>query len=152
MEEEPEIAEDITYTNTDEDDLSGLPFLDEGIESSTELTEDDLDFIDNNSTAIDDSSDEITEESLIGENQYEKGFTYMNEEQPVVPVYPVEDGTNAAEEGAYAQGDTITHPRYGRGVVEKIIKYGNKTLCSINFDNVGRRLLDPSISDLTKLA
>ena len=32
------------------------------------------------------------------------------------------------------QGDIVTHLKHGRGVVEKIINYGNKTLCFINFD------------------
>ena len=30
-----------------------------------------------------------------------------------------------------------------------MINYGNKTLCSISFVNIGRRLLDPSLSELT---
>ena len=70
---------------------------------------------------------------------------------PVVPVYPADEDLNVNSIGEFAQGDSVTHPRYGRGVIEKIIKYGNKTLCSISFENVGRRLLDPTISDLTKL-
>ena len=36
-------------------------------------------------------------------------------------------------------------------VIEKLIKYGNKTLCSISFENIGRRLLDPAISELQKI-
>ena len=55
------------------------------------------------------------------------------------------------EEIDYKQGDIVNHPRYGQGTVEKIIKYGNKTLCSIYFENVGRRLLDPSISEFEKV-
>ena len=51
----------------------------------------------------------------------------------------------------FKQGDNVTHPRYGNGVVEKVIKYGNKILCSISFDNVGRRLLDPAISEIQKI-
>jgi hypothetical protein len=72
------------------------------------------------------------------------------ETPPVVPVYPVEDETVVESVEGFAQGDSVSHPRYGRGIVEKIIKYGNKTLCSISFENVGRRLLDPTISELTK--
>jgi hypothetical protein len=77
---------------------------------------------------------------------------FVQEEPPVVPVYPADEDLNIDEvAGDFAQGDSVTHPRYGRGVVEKIIKYGNKTLCSISFENVGRRLLDPTISELAKL-
>ena len=70
----------------------------------------------------------------------------------MVPVYDTEDGEEIADENiGFKAGDRVSHPRYGNGTVEKIIKYGNKTLCSIDFENVGRRLLDPSISDFEKI-
>lgn len=100
------------------------------------LTEDDLDFIENNQEDLDvniDLSDAVDDDASV-----------------VVPVYNPEDEEGeevSGEEIGYNKGDKVTHPRYGQGTVEKIIKYGNKTLCSINFDNVGRRLLDPSISE-----
>jgi hypothetical protein len=126
-EQEPadEVEEDLGFEEPleeepNEEDL----FIDE------ELTEDDLNFIEEN---------QMIEES----ENYE-------ETPPVVPVYPVEDETVVESVEGFAQGDSVSHPRYGRGIVEKIIKYGNKTLCSISFENVGRRLLDPTISELTK--
>lgn len=100
------------------------------------LTEDDLDMIESNQDDIDvniDLSDAVDEDSSV-----------------VVPVYNPDDEEGvevSGDEIGYNKGDKVTHPRYGQGTVEKIIKYGNKTLCSINFDNVGRRLLDPSISE-----
>lgn len=48
------------------------------------------------------------------------------------------------------QGDLVVHAKYGTGTVEKMIKYGTKTLFSINFDNVGRRLLDPTLTEIKK--
>lgn len=70
--------------------------------------------------------------------------------EEAVPIYTAEE---PELEGTiqFEQGDTVTHPKYGRGVIEKLIKYGNKTLCSISFENVGRRLLDPAISEITKV-
>ena len=67
-----------------------------------------------------------------------------------VPVYPA-DTPMREDIPVFEQGDRVTHPKYGEGVVEKMIKYGNKTLCSINFANIGRRLLDPAISELEKV-
>lgn len=32
-----------------------------------------------------------------------------------------------------------------------MIKYGNKMLCSIEFPNIGRRLLDPAMTEIKKL-
>ena len=70
---------------------------------------------------------------------------------PIVPVYgadiPSED---IVMSDPIEQGDTVVHAKYGNGVVEKMIKYGTKTLYSINFDNVGRRLLDPTLTEIKK--
>ena len=129
---------DIQEDNSDEND------------SLEELSEEDLDFIDTNQAQSNDDFDEIVEDELISEEGFDNN-EYNEEQTPVVPIYPAEDTPSGTDGGSYNQGDTVTHPRYGRGVVEKIIKYGNKTLCSISFDNVGRRLLDPTISELTKL-
>ena len=127
----------------DEEDLTDEP-LDE---DSTALTEDDLNFIDDNQIAQPSSMYEEQEPEITDDYQESP---YIEEQTPVVPVYPAEQEPSE-ESGDFQQGDSVTHPRYGRGVVEKIIKYGNKTLCSISFENVGRRLLDPTISELKKL-
>lgn len=127
----------------DEEDLTDEP-LDE---DSTALTEDDLNFIDENQIAQPSSMYEEQEPEITEDYQESP---YIEEQTPVVPVYPAEQEPTE-ESGDFQQGDSVTHPRYGRGVVEKIIKYGNKTLCSISFENVGRRLLDPTISELKKL-
>lgn len=69
---------------------------------------------------------------------------------PIVPVYSA-DIEPQAESDEIEQGDTVVHPKYGKGTVEKLISYGAKTLCSIQFDNVGRRLLDPSLAEIKKV-
>ena len=90
---------------------------------------------------------DLTEDDL---NFIEDINNVEEDKPPVVPVYPVDDMIPVGEVPVFAQGDRVKHPKYGEGVVEKMIKYGNKTLCSINFVNVGRRLLDPAISELSK--
>ena len=76
----------------------------------------------------------------------------MDEPQPpVVPIYPSDEPVLDSSSPSFEQGDMVSHPKYGKGVIEKLIKYGNKTLCSISFENVGRRLLDPAISELQKI-
>lgn len=127
----------------DEEDLTDEPLDDD----STALTEDDLNFIDDNQIAQPSSMYEEQEPEITDDYQESP---YIEEQTPVVPVYPAEQEPTEESED-FQQGDSVTHPRYGRGVVEKIIKYGNKTLCSISFENVGRRLLDPTISELKKL-
>ncbi len=130
---EPEIIEEdlpIDKVAKDVDELifsqekTEIPAIDTIEETESDLTEEDLNFIEDINN---------TEEE---------------EKPPVVPVYPTE---NFGEAPTFEQGDKITHPKYGEGIVEKMIKYGNKTLCSINFINVGRRLLDPAISEMSKV-
>lgn len=130
------------------DDVVDLSGEDSG-EELPDLTEDDLDFIEDNSVASQEEVEDVISEPMQGESYVED--PYIEEQTPVVPVYPAQDTPIAEDDFQFSQGDAVTHPRYGRGVIEKIIKYGNKTLCSISFENVGRRLLDPSISEFTKL-
>ena len=130
------------------DDVVDLSGEDSG-EELPDLTEDDLDFIEDNSVASQEEVEDVISEPMQGESYVED--PYIEEQTPVVPVYPAQDTSIEEDDFQFSQGDAVTHPRYGRGVIEKIIKYGNKTLCSISFENVGRRLLDPSISEFTKL-
>lgn len=69
---------------------------------------------------------------------------------PIVPIYSA-DVEPQVQSDEVVQGDIVMHPKYGKGTVEKMINYGSKTLCSINFDNVGRRLLDPTLAEIKKI-
>lgn len=107
-------------------------------EVTDELTEDDLNLIDDINAGNDDENNiEITD--------------FSEEQPPVLPIYPGED-IETGESQKFEPGDRVSTPKYGEGVVEKMIKYGNKMLCSIEFPNIGRRLLDPSMSEITKLS
>ena len=103
-------------------------------------------------------SDELTEDdlNLIGDLASDNGITpepeleYNEEQPPVVPIYNAED-IEPQEQQSLEPGDRVSSPKYGKGVVEKMIKYGNKMLCSIEFPNIGRRLLDPAMTEIKKL-
>ena len=103
-------------------------------------------------------SDELTEDdlNLIGDLASDNGITpepeleYNEEQPPVVPIYNAED-IGPQEQQSLEPGDRVSSPKYGEGVVEKMIKYGNKMLCSIEFPNIGRRLLDPAMTEIKKL-
>lgn len=139
------------------------------------ISDSDLDFIDelNNEEeelALEGSIEELPEN--FEEEDEEEGFLEPIEEQeeisleddsdddiletkntktPIVPVYeadiPQEDMVMS---DPIEQGDMVVHAKYGTGTVEKMIKYGTKTLFSINFDNVGRRLLDPTLTEIKR--
>lgn len=102
-------------------------------------------------------TDELTEDdlNLIGDLASDNGITpeiseYPEEHPPVVPIYNAND-IEEQEQQKLDPGDRVSTPKYGEGVVEKMIKYGNKMLCSIEFPNIGRRLLDPAMTEITKL-
>ena len=126
-------VDEVFYNKAEE-----IPSIDE-VTSNDNLTEDDLDFIED--LAVDTPDEQ-------SDGQSDDNFELTEETPEELPVYESETPEN--NDTGFEQGDTVSHPKYGKGVIEKLIKYGNKTLCSISFENVGRRLLDPAISELTK--
>lgn len=90
-------------------------------------------------------------ESLLSPKPEESDILPISESStPIVPIYSA-DVEPTAQSDELLQGDIVMHAKYGKGTVEKLINYGSKTLCSINFDNVGRRLLDPSLAEIKKV-
>lgn len=69
--------------------------------------------------------------------------------QPI-PVYSVPELDNEDSLG-FNEGNFVYHEKYGKGAIEKILTYGTKTLLSIEFEEVGRRLLDPNIAGLKQI-
>ncbi len=109
---------------------------------SDSLTEDDLNIIDEL------SSDDIP---LAGDDGADEVPTEEEEQPPVVPIYPAED-IEERDNLTFEPGDRVSTAKYGEGIVEKMIKYGNKMLCSIEFPEIGRRLLDPAMTEITRLS
>lgn len=160
-----QIVQDVdkVFTTMKEDTISDsdLDFIDE---LNNEDTEDELEEI-----SLDGSIEELPEsfgeeaedgflepleeqnEISMEDNLDEEILETKNTKTPIVPVYeadiPQEDMVMS---DPIEQGDLVVHAKYGTGTVEKMIKYGTKTLFSINFDNVGRRLLDPTLTEIKK--
>ncbi len=51
----------------------------------------------------------------------------------------------------FKTGDMVEHDKYGKGEVIKVINYANRSLLQINFEEVGKRLLDPDIANIREL-
>ena len=68
-----------------------------------------------------------------------------------LPVYEPKETSSPQSETNFSEGMRVSHAKYGVGTIEKIIKFGKKTLCSIQFDTLGRRLLDPNITTLERM-
>ncbi len=69
-----------------------------------------------------------------------------------LPVYTVPgEDSDSDTDIDLSEGDRVRHKKYGIGVIKKVIGYSEKKLCSIQFDDVGRRLLDPRLAELEKI-
>ena len=186
--EEPVSEEDMLYeqVSQDVDDMIIAPKKIDSEEvleepetlNPDDLTEDDLDFIEENIDSGFQENDEFSTEIIADDSELLEGvddesfadvlsqgidetedsvslqssdiLPAENASTPIVPVYPSEVEQTVQSDDV-VQGDSVIHPKYGKGVVEKLISYGEKTLCSINFENVGRRLLDPNITEIKKI-
>ncbi len=133
-------------------------------ENSDNISDSDLDLIDelnsdSDDVLIEDYSDDILEqpqESIIPEKQPAAANQEILEKRDInTPIVPVYDADIPQEDlvisDSIQQGDSVVHAKYGNGIVEKMIKYGTKTLYSINFENIGRRLLDPTLTEIKKI-
>ena len=157
---------DKVFTTRTEDDIldSDLDFIDElnndnnitEIEESESAVLEELqeDGTENGQEALElIEQDYNYDENLLEDNNEENQdiLETKNSTTPIVPVYDAEiPQEDIVASDPIDQGDTVFHAKYGNGVVEKMIKYGNKTLYSINFENVGRRLLDPTLTEIKK--
>lgn len=178
-EEEPQTASEERVQTASEEELAQALNEVPDIEDDEELSDDDLDMIEELSNSDEEVQAEpqqvVTEEPAqpvaaepvaveeqvapqpmpqpapMTPPQAEKPQVMPNT-NPTVPVYsadiPEEDRVGGA---VLQQGDRVLHEEFGEGVVEKMINYGDKELCSINFAAVGRRLLNPEITELKKI-
>lgn len=98
-----------------------------------------------------DETNYVTDEEIQQEEDIKTKYNITEEslkEPETVPVYPANTGVNTGIE--FEKGDLVVHDQFGNGRVEKIINYGSKKLCSVYFEGVGRRLLDPTLSEIKK--
>ncbi|MDX2085141.1 MAG: hypothetical protein SFZ03_07120 [Candidatus Melainabacteria bacterium] len=56
-----------------------------------------------------------------------------------------------AQETTFKAGDRVSHPTYGQGVVQKVMPMEDRTVLTVQFQQVGKRLLDPTLSQLQPL-
>lgn len=150
-----EIVKDVdkVFTTMKEDSItdSDLDFIDELNNDSGEIEE-----LPELKDSEDDDNDflEPIEEFTEQKEDLEENKEILKKKESSTPIVPVYNADIPQEDMVISdkieQGDTVLHAKYGTGIVEKMIKYGTKTLYSINFDNVGRRLLDPTLTEIKK--
>jgi len=126
-------------------------------EEEEETTQDDsyLDEIHPDENDITEQEEQAEEPEIVEEEPQDIKTKYNITEESLkepetVPVYPATTGTK--QDINLEKGDLVLHDAFGNGRVEKIINYGSKKLCSVYFEGVGRRLLDPTLSEIKKVS
>lgn len=158
-----EIQNDFAQANqqlSTQGQINTLP-SDNVVEDKNEISNDDYEILDYND--FQDEDDELFED----EQEKDLNTIYKANPEVVEPPSEQEDDTTPQMEDnipiynvkstpsvnriEYKEGENVLHPKYGTGVIKKIISYGDKKLLSINFEEGGRRLLDPNLAELKKV-
>lgn len=63
---------------------------------------------------------------------------------------PDQQETASDDDVSYQEGDTVHHEKYGAGTVQKVMSMEGRVILNIQFEQVGKRLLDPNLSPLNK--
>lgn len=144
-----EFAEDDFYNNYETYSESENEETEDNQEifQSYDITEDLIQQIDDVDALYTNKKSEEEEIIKEAETEFKANIPVMPKSD--IPVYPANEPE--LKEFDLNEGDTVKHQKYGEGIIKKIIGYGNKKLCSIEFNNVGRRLLDPSLAVIEKI-
>ena len=116
-----------------------------------------------NNNETDDIEIELDSENESEEQQKEEDKNYEIPEikeninikkEADIPVYETDNSASGLIDNIpFKIGDKVYHPKHGNGVIEGFANYSNKILfCQIEFENVGRRILDPRISGIQKIS
>ena len=150
-----EIAENNSNEQeTDDIDLDDLDFLDDVSDGKNQYSQEDEDEL----LDLLSESDEVNQNEEI--NLDDIDFDEVDSSEPErtvppkekLPVYEANyEKTPKQSSIELNEGDLVKHNKYGLGTVKKLINHGNKIMCFINFEDFGRRLLDPEISQLEKI-
>ena len=104
-------------------------------------------------------SEKEENKDIIIEMEREETPPPINEEikdktNPDIPVYETDNSSEIKiSDFPFRIGDKVYHPKHGYGIIEGFANYSNKILfCQIEFENVGRRILDPRISGIEKVS
>lgn len=156
---EPELDDKIENVQTeqeknDEDEIVSIDNVIENIKQNINSENDEKSIKKAELSKKTKREDEVSENEEINNSQPEIIKQQKNRiENKKLTVYET-DTTDILSENrtAFKVGDRVYHPKHGHGIVEGFANYSNKILfCQIEFDNVGRRILDPRISGLEKI-
>lgn len=121
--------------NSDELDLSEV--------ANTSLNNSFEDIINTESDENNENNDltlQIDDNTTISEN--------IPETKENLPIFK-EETTEKKNSNEFEVGASIFHSKYGKGTIIKMIKYEERQLLQIDFEESGKKLLDPEVANLT---
>ncbi len=71
--------------------------------------------------------------------------------QSALPIFKNNEEEEDVPEYDFVEGMKVTHEKYGAGSIIKVVKYSNRCLLQIEFEQTGKRLLDPKIAKIKPL-
>ena len=142
-----------------DDELDFFQMAQDSENENEEESSQDSDDIDLNAIA-DDSLDESFEEIINTKNQQNAQTIEVDEKTTInaeilnadtkkenLPIFKDEDNEPQSNV-AYNIGNVIMHKKYGRGTIVKTIKYEERQLLQVEFEQAGKKLLDPKVADI----
>ncbi len=74
--------------------------------------------------------------------------TKDNSTQSALPIFNNNEEEQDIPEYDFQEGMRVSHEKYGAGSILKVVKYSNRCLLQIEFEETGKRLLDPKIAKI----
>ena len=134
--------------NTEEE----LEELEEELEVTQENTADEIleTVYEEKTESSEDIQDEVlSEEFDLSAPLDENTQKFANDFIENIPII-MPDSKENEEIESFEEGDNVVHEKYGNGTILQIIEYSDKTLLQIDFEKVGKRLLDPKMANVKK--
>jgi hypothetical protein len=110
---------------------------------------------------------EFHEATPLGDIPLSLDLDFTLDGQPAVAASASTSGSDSADgtlpvyknvvaqltEAHFHPGEQVYHTRYGQGVIKRVITMdGDQVILNINFEGIGKRLLDPNLTKLEKVS
>ncbi len=119
-------------------------------EDLTSAQEEEIDLMEVASQSIDNHFEDVLNEEIKVSESNDNSSIDLDKsiDKEDLPIF-TETAPVETQEPDYNEGDVITHSKYGRGVVIKTIQYEHRQLLQIEFEQAGKKLLDPKVANIT---
>ncbi len=146
---EEEVFEEKTETAAEENFENEAEELEESFDSELSDTQETTN-IETEAENQEEIEDEIlSEEFDLSAPLDENTQKFANDFIENIPVI-MPDSKDDQEVESFVEGEKVLHEKYGTGTILQIIEYSDKTLLQIDFEKVGKRLLDPKMANIKK--